>query len=80
MTNYTNTQTVTGLTGIENTSNTNLLNINQIANRLGIKQSTVRFLVFKKRIPFTKVGKAVRFSEERINEWLKKNEKLGELL
>jgi excisionase family DNA binding protein len=42
-----------------------------LAKKLDVKESTVRSWVFKKEIPFRKIGRLVRFSESAIQDWLK---------
>jgi excisionase family DNA binding protein len=42
----------------------------ELAKRLDVKESTVRSWVFKKQIPFVKIGRLVRFKEKSIQKWL----------
>ncbi len=44
--------------------------IEQAAERLGVKPRTVRGWVFNKTIPYNKVGKFVRFSDEQLNSFV----------
>jgi excisionase family DNA binding protein len=47
-----------------------LMNIEQLAARLGITVRHVRRLVAERRLPYYKVGRLVRFSATEIEEWL----------
>ena len=45
-----------------------LLTIEQGAERLGLKPATVRFWVWMKKIPYVKLGRAVRLREDTIQD------------
>lgn len=47
-----------------------LLEIREVSQLTGIKQSFLRRLVFQKRIPFFKIGRKVMFSRIEIDNWL----------
>ncbi|MFA5032263.1 MAG: tyrosine-type recombinase/integrase [bacterium] len=47
----------------------NLLNIEQVADLLGIKKSTVYSYTHYKTIPFVKIGRLVKFEVSKIQEW-----------
>jgi excisionase family DNA binding protein len=47
-----------------------LMNIDQLAQRLGITVRHVRRLVAERRVPYLKVGKLVRFDSGEIATWL----------
>jgi excisionase family DNA binding protein len=47
-----------------------LLNIDELAERLGVTTTHIRRLVAEKRLPYLKVGKFVRFDPAEITEWL----------
>lgn len=47
-----------------------LLNITELAEYLSVKEASIRSWVYKKKIPFIKVGKLVRFKVEDIELWL----------
>ena len=47
-----------------------LMNIDQLAKRLGITVRHVRRLVAERRVPYLKVGKLVRFDSAEIAAWL----------
>ena len=52
-----------------------LWNVNDVATFLGVSTRTIRDLVYRRRIPYRKVGRCVRFSPEEIERWtLPKNE------
>jgi excisionase family DNA binding protein len=50
-----------------------IINISQAADLLKVAPSWVRYKVFKKQIPFLKVGRHIRFDESEIRNWLSKN-------
>lgn len=50
-----------------------LVDIKAVAKQLGIKESMVRNLVFKKKIPFIKIGSLLRFDPDQITTWYKTN-------
>ena len=47
-----------------------LLDIAQLAERLGVSERFVRRLVEERRIPFLKIGKFVRFDPGDIDRWI----------
>ena len=47
-----------------------LLNASQLATRLGCSEKHVRNLIFRREIPFVKVGRLVRFDVEEVRRWL----------
>jgi len=49
---------------------TKLLNINELAEYLGIKISTVYSWVNQRKIPYIKVGRLVKFDQVDIDKWL----------
>lgn len=50
-----------------------LLKVKDVAELIGTTESHVRSLVFKKKIPFIKIGGLVFFSPTELKEWLKEN-------
>lgn len=48
-----------------------LLNINEVADVLGVNVRHVRRLVFENRIPYLKWGRLVRFDPCEIERWLR---------
>ncbi len=50
-----------------------LLNVKETAHFLNVKQGTVRYLCFTRKIPFIKVGRLVRFNLNELKLWLKSN-------
>lgn len=54
----------------ENLDFSHLLNVSEIAKYLGCKEKHVRNLVFRREIPFKKVGRLVRFDVEEVRRWL----------
>ena len=49
---------------------TKLLNINELAEYLGIKISTVYSWVNQRKIPYIKVGRLVKFDQVDIDKWI----------
>ncbi len=50
-----------------------LLNIKEASEYLGIPKGSLYKLVWQRRIPFVKIGKALRFDKEKIDKWIEKN-------
>ena len=50
-----------------------LLTIEEVAEILNVKVSWVRSAIFRREIPYVKVGNHVRFKEYDLLEWLEKN-------
>jgi len=46
------------------------LKIPELAQKLSVKESWIRNMVFKSQIPFLKLGHFIRFCEDDINKWL----------
>lgn len=47
-----------------------LLTISEASTFLNMKSSRIRYEVFKKRIPFIKLGKSIRFDEKDLISWV----------
>ena len=47
------------------------LDVGQVAQMLGLSMATIRKWVLTGYIPYKKIGKAVRFSAEEIQDWVK---------
>ncbi len=47
-----------------------LMDIDGLAERVGVGERFVRRLVEQRRIPFVKVGGLVRFDPRNVNEWI----------
>ena len=54
----------------DNISSIRLLNVTELAKWLGCTEKHVRNLVFRREIPFKKVGRLVRFNVGEIQRWL----------
>jgi excisionase family DNA binding protein len=52
------------------TRSTALLDVRQVASRLGVTTRFVRRLVDERRIPFCKIGKFVRFDPDDLEVWI----------
>ena len=50
-----------------------LLTIEEVAEYLNVKVSWVRSAIFRREIPYLKVGNLVRFSAKELHEWIEKN-------
>lgn len=53
-----------------------LLNIQEAADLLGIKNHTLYQWVSQHKIPYYKIGRLVRFSPSKLEAWVKKREVL----
>lgn len=49
------------------------LSIKEIAEYLGLKENTIYSWVSQRKIPYTKVGRLVKFDFKKIDEWIEKN-------
>ena len=49
------------------------LSVKELSIYLGITEGTLRVWVCYKKIPYTKVGKSVKFDLKRIEKWLEEN-------
>ncbi len=53
-----------------------LLTIKDVAEYLGLNEKTVYLFMYKKGLPYIKVGhRTIRFKKENIDEWLKQKTK-----
>ena len=52
------------------TTNTSLLDIEAVAERLGVQVRHVRRLVAERRIPYLKWGHLLRFDPKELDEWI----------
>lgn len=50
-----------------------MLDVKQLAARLNISERQVRDLVYKRRIPYVKVGRLLRFNTADIAKWAASN-------
>ena len=53
---------------------TKLLLIKELADLIKVPESTIRYWIFTRKIPFQKVGKSIRFNMKKIEVWLEKQE------
>jgi excisionase family DNA binding protein len=49
---------------------TQILNVKDAAEFVGLKPATIYALVSARRIPFLKIGRAVRFDSQDLTAWL----------
>jgi excisionase family DNA binding protein len=47
---------------------TRLVTLPEAADRLGVKVNTIRAWIYRRSVPYTKVGRAVRISDETIDK------------
>lgn len=50
-----------------------LLNVDEIAQYIGLSAHTVYTMVSQRRIPFTKIGRLTKFDPQAIDEWIAKH-------
>ena len=55
----------------ERTENKQFLSVKEISQYMGLSIHTIYLWVQLRKIPYYKIGKAVRFNLQEINEWLK---------
>ena len=48
------------------------ININELSSYWGISRNTIYSWVWQKRIPYTKLGRLVKFDLRAIEHWMKK--------
>jgi len=53
------------------------LNTKEVAAYLGMAESTIRAWIRVEKIPFSRLGRSVRFDLKKINEWLKNKESVS---
>ena len=51
-------------------ADSNLIDINALAARLGISVNTVYSWVCQRKIPYVKIGRLVKFDQRDINAWV----------
>ncbi len=49
-----------------------IITVKELAHELRVSRKTIYNLVYRRKIPFIKVGGALRFRRDEIEEWLKK--------
>ncbi len=59
-------------------SDSRLLTIKEVAEIFSLSVSRVRYEVFRKRMPFIKLGRSVRFRRGEIEAWISANTSGGE--
>lgn len=60
------------------TEKNDLLNVEQLAARLNLSVARIRYEVFRRRIPFLKIGRSVRFRSADIEKWLDGKVRMGD--
>ena len=53
--------------------NRRLLNVEEVAQMLDMRTSTIYKWVSQRRIPFVKCGRLTKFDLQRIDEWIKES-------
>jgi len=61
------------MNSLHDSSFQNLLSIDETSSYLNLKISKLRSMVFKKEIPFLKIGRLVRFEKSQLDQWLKQH-------
>jgi excisionase family DNA binding protein len=52
---------------------TQLLTVRQAADALGLKVATIRAWLYRRKLPFVRVGRAVRIPADAIAEFIERN-------
>lgn len=55
------------------TAESDLLSVDQVAQRLGVDRRFVRRLIHERRIAYVKVGRHVRVEPEKLADWIAAN-------
>ncbi len=50
-----------------------LLRIKEVSERTGLSKHTLYKMVSQCRIPYTKLGSALRFDPEKLDQWIEQN-------
>ena len=50
-----------------------LIKIKEVAGMLSMNQTSIYKLVYRKAIPYTKIGGALRFDKDKIIAWINQN-------
>ena len=50
-----------------------LLSIQEVAERLGVKQATIYSWTHQRKIPYVKAGRLLKFERQAIDAWIEKN-------
>jgi excisionase family DNA binding protein len=58
----------------EKKSNQSLLGVSEFAAAVGMSPKTIRQWVWMRRVPYVRVGRAIRFRQETVEEILKRGE------
>lgn len=53
-----------------------LLTINELAEYLNKPKKSIYDMVYTKRIPYTKIGRSLRFDKQLIDAWISQNTKI----
>lgn len=54
--------------------NQNLLTTEQLSELLQVSEKTIRDWVYKRKIPFKRVGRLIRFCKSEITAWINRKE------
>ncbi|MFZ4404550.1 MAG: helix-turn-helix domain-containing protein [Pseudobdellovibrionaceae bacterium] len=49
------------------------LSLEETSAYLNLKISNLRFLIFKQKIPYVKLGRSIRFEKKSLEKWIKDN-------
>lgn len=61
------------------THNKTYLTFQDVCELLNISSHHLRSLIFKKKIPYTKIGRLVRFERNDLTTWLQSKKQIGEV-
>ena len=50
-----------------------LINVEQLADELGVSVRYVRRIIAERRIPYVKVGHLIRFERDEVDRWVEAN-------
>lgn len=54
-------------------SDQRLLNTRQVAERLGLKESTIRAWILRRKLPYVRCGRSVRVAAKAVDEFVDRN-------
>lgn len=57
---------------VEEIMNSKLLRVPEVAARLGLKESTIRKMIFERRIPVCRIGRTVSVLENTVDDLIEK--------
>lgn len=55
---------------VELFDNQDFLSVSQLSSRLNVPQKTIRHWLYRREIPFYKIGRHIRFDPKEIQKWI----------